>query len=139
MRDQVLLENPTFTYNEIQKELSKAWKNMSRDEKQIWANAVLDTPLPSMTRKTSYPRRSSSVPNPPKYDLPPLPLLTAPLISLPSVGLPTLSSTSAPESSCCWSSLTYRGKRFLVSALSFGRTSRQLRELSGKLMRRMID
>lgn len=79
MRDQVLLENPTFTYNEIQKELSKAWKNMSRDEKrvsyhlrnasspmQIWANAELDTPFPSTTRKTSYPRRSSTMPAPPK-------------------------------------------------------------------------
>ena len=35
MRDQVLLENPHYSYNEIQKELSKAWKNMSRDEKQV--------------------------------------------------------------------------------------------------------
>jgi hypothetical protein len=35
MRDQVLLEKPSYSYNEIQKELSKAWKHMSRDEKLV--------------------------------------------------------------------------------------------------------
>jgi hypothetical protein len=44
MRDQVLLENPTYSYNEIQKELSKAWKNMSREEKLVSPSILLTLP-----------------------------------------------------------------------------------------------
>lgn len=66
MRDQVLLEKPSYSYNEIQKELSKAWKHMSRDEKLIWANAELDCPQPSTSKRVTYPKRSASLPVPPK-------------------------------------------------------------------------
>jgi hypothetical protein len=136
MRDQVLLENPSFTYNEIQKELSKAWKIMSREEKQIWANAVLDMSLPSMGRKTSYPRRSSSVPTPPKSE----PLLPRQPLSLPHppTDQPIVSSISAPGNNFSWNFPTSRGKRFLEFAQNFGRIFQPPRELFGKPMRRTI-
>lgn len=52
MRDQVLLEYPSFTYNEIQKELSKVWKSLSREEKQVWAALeAASIPPPMMSKK----------------------------------------------------------------------------------------
>lgn len=38
MRGQVLLENPNYNYNQVQKELSSTWKNMSSEEKQVWVS-----------------------------------------------------------------------------------------------------
>lgn len=38
MRGQILLENPGFNYNQVQKELSSTWRNMSAEEKQVWAS-----------------------------------------------------------------------------------------------------
>ena len=38
MRGQILLENPNYNYNQVQKELSSTWKNMSSEEKQVWVS-----------------------------------------------------------------------------------------------------
>mmetsp|Transcript_21470 Transcript_21470/g.31140 ORF Transcript_21470/g.31140 Transcript_21470/m.31140 type:complete len:502 (-) Transcript_21470:281-1786(-) len=42
MRDKVLAQNPDYSYNQIQKELSKQWRTMSREEKQVWVQMEKD-------------------------------------------------------------------------------------------------